>query len=71
MEGKPGIRVIEDQDISAPYVYLSHSWGEDHMAILTKLGTLPSNLEFIAWDMLPRSFRNDITISRLLLGMRV
>ncbi|KAK8127295.1 HET domain-containing protein [Apiospora sp. TS-2023a] len=68
-DGEPGIRLIEDQDISAPYACLSHCWGKTPMPVLTKTGTLSDNLDFIAWSSLPKTFRDAVTIT-LELGLR-
>ncbi|KAK7928401.1 HET domain-containing protein [Apiospora marii] len=65
-EGEPGIRLIEDRDISARFACLSHCWGTTPMPVLTKTGTISENLDFIAWNRLPKTFRDAITITRAL-----
>ncbi|KAL7619910.1 hypothetical protein AAE478_010457 [Parahypoxylon ruwenzoriense] len=65
---KDQIRLFETNrtnDCEAPYVCLSHCWGGPQYRRLTsKVTTIQNHMQGIAWDELPRTFQDAVTICR-------
>lgn len=63
------IRLVEtdksESRFDAPYVCLSHRWGDSqHSRLTTTVNTIQQHLQGILWDDLPRTFQDAVTICR-------
>ncbi|KAK7920090.1 hypothetical protein PG985_008112 [Apiospora marii] len=62
------LRLVEttDKQLKAKYVALSHCWGQstDEENFCTTSGTIESNKENIPFRLLPKSFRDAVTVTR-------
>jgi Heterokaryon incompatibility protein (HET) len=58
-------RLHISQGEAADYIALSHCWGSDQN-LTTERATLPERLRGIDWDTLPKTFRDAISITRML-----
>lgn len=59
--------LFEARGRTAPYVALSHCWGDQSSPpLMTTTSTLQARLTSIAWASLPRSFRDAIFVTRRL-----
>lgn len=57
------LKLIDDQFLAAPYLALSHCWG-DHQPLTTTSQTLEQGKYSIEWSSLPPVFRDAITVTR-------
>lgn len=63
------IRLVEtdksESRFDAPYVCLSHRWGDaQHRRLTSTVNTIQQHLQGILWDDLPRTFQDAVTICR-------
>ncbi|EKG18560.1 Heterokaryon incompatibility [Macrophomina phaseolina MS6] len=65
--GSPNVRLLESTGARGRYVTLSHCWGPSHRhPLTTSTATLPQHLTEIAWEQLPKTFRDAIVVVRSL-----
>ena len=57
------VKLYESKNEHAPYLALSHCWGEQHPLATTK-ATLQSMKSKIAWDIIPKNFADAIVLAR-------
>ena len=62
-EGFPSLKLIDDQFLAAPYLALSHCWG-DHRPLTTTSQTLEQRKYSIEWSSLPPVFRDAVAVTR-------
>ncbi|KAK1974445.1 heterokaryon incompatibility protein-domain-containing protein [Colletotrichum cereale] len=63
--GKISVKLVENDGLRGRYCALSHCWGpEGKRPLRTLLGNLTHHLASIAWDKLPATFRETITLTR-------
>ena len=62
-EGFSSLKLIDDQLLAAPYLALSHCWG-DQQPIKTTSQTLEQRKHSIDWSSLPPVFRDAVTVTR-------
>ncbi|KAI5924798.1 HET-domain-containing protein [Camillea tinctor] len=71
-DGSDGVQFIEftgSTDVRGSYACLSHCWGKETMPVTTINENIHENMEYIALELLPTTFRDAITITRSL-GLR-
>jgi hypothetical protein len=62
-----GIRLLEDSDETAPYICLSHCWGDKkHYPLQTTSENIPSHRKGIPFANLPKTFQEATTFVRRL-----
>ncbi|KAI0484753.1 heterokaryon incompatibility protein-domain-containing protein [Xylariaceae sp. FL0804] len=65
-EADSEVRLVETGgDMKAPYICLSHCWG-DHQPLTTTRGNKSEHLRSLPWDEVPQSYRDLIQLTRLL-----
>ncbi|KAH8753664.1 heterokaryon incompatibility protein-domain-containing protein [Hyaloscypha finlandica] len=62
-ESFSSLKLIEDQFLAAPYLALSHCWG-DHRPLTTTSQTLEQRKYSIEWSSLPPVFQDAVTVTR-------
>lgn len=59
------IRLIETEGDKYPYICLSHRWGgPEHKRLISTTRTIQDHMAKIAWDDLPATFQDAVTICR-------
>lgn len=67
-----GISLVETaniQDKGCRYATLSHRWGDPDQLLQTTISNIHEHYKLIAWDALPKTFKDAVTVTRCL-GLR-
>jgi hypothetical protein len=59
------VRLIQDRDEPVKYIALSHCWGTEQNFTTTK-ATFDARMTEIAWNSLPKTYRDAIKVARRL-----
>ena len=58
-------QAVKSNGRSAPYVCLSHRWGDvQHRRLISTVSTIEDHMKGIAWDDLPKTFQDAVIICR-------
>lgn len=63
------VETTDIQDKGCRYATLSHRWGEPEQLLQTTISNIHEHYKLIAWDALPKTFQDAVTVTRCL-GLR-